>query len=310
LFRTELAVPVLGIKMNEKYKIIEDEFYHYKRLDPLPSDETITDFYKDTYYQLIKNGERGVDINRSLKNSPEATEQNEWLSKTLYSDINYIINTHAKGNKVLEVGCGLGDLLVYLNEQNLDVEGIEIASAALSVTKKRNLRVHEGTFETLACGKLKNKKYNTIIFISVLEQIRNPELAIKFAKNILAPGGLIIIRSGNDYNPLQIIARDKLNLNEWWVNIPDHLYYFSFDSISKILTNSGFEIAYKQSDFPMEIFLLLGSNYVEDQEIGKDCHRKRVEFEIALSDKLRRSLYHAFAEAGIGRCALVVGRLL
>lgn len=296
--------------MNEKYKIIEDEFYHYKRLDPLPSDETITDFYKDTYYQLIKNGERGVDINRSLKNSPEATEQNEWLSKTLYSDINYIINTHAKGNKVLEVGCGLGDLLVYLNEQNLDVEGIEIASAALSVTKKRNLRVHEGTFETLACGKLKNKKYNTIIFISVLEQIRNPELAIKFAKNILAPGGLIIIRSGNDYNPLQIIARDKLNLNEWWVNIPDHLYYFSFDSISKILTNSGFEIAYKQSDFPMEIFLLLGSNYVEDQEIGKDCHRKRVEFEIALSDKLRRSLYHAFAEAGIGRCALVVGRLL
>ena len=70
----------------------------------------------------------------------------------------------------------------------------------------------------------------------------------------------------------------------------------------------GFDRVYQQSDFPMELFLLMGENYVGDAAKGDACHRRRVELELSLPSQVRRRMYQAFAQSGVGRNILMFGR--
>jgi hypothetical protein len=58
----------------------------------------------------------------------------------------------------------------------------------------------------------------------------------------------------------------------------------------------------------MEFFLLMDENYVENAKKGRECHQKRVAFELSMPSDLRRRLYKSFAELGIGRNSLVFAR--
>jgi hypothetical protein len=69
-----------------------------------------------------------------------------------------------------------------------------------------------------------------------------------------------------------------------------------------------FEVIYAQSDFPMELFLLMGDNYVDNSVVGEQCHRKRIDFEVSIPAELRRRIYRALAEAGLGRDILMLAK--
>ena len=64
-------------------------------------------------------------------------------------------------------------------------------------------------------------------------------------------------------------------------------------------------MVHQESSFPIDIFLLMGDNYIGNDEIGRACHKKRMKFETAMmlggqGDTLA-GLYSAFADQGIGR---------
>jgi hypothetical protein len=60
----------------------------------------------------------------------------------------------------------------------------------------------------------------------------------------------------------------------------------------------------------MELFLLMGLDYVDDPEVGNRCHGYRVALEKALTPELRRRLYGALAEAGLGRnCRILAEKI-
>lgn len=56
---------------------------------------------------------------------------------------------------------------------------------------------------------------------------------------------------------------------------PDHINYFDFHGIEILLENLGFGIVLKTSDFPMELFLLMGKDYIENYKVGSKCHQKK-----------------------------------
>ena len=63
-------------------------------------------------------------------------------------------------------------------------------------------------------------------------------------------------------------------------------------------------MVHEQGDFPMELFLLMGDDYVNTPKQGESCHRRRVQFEQAVPGGLRRRLYAALAREGVGRNCL------
>jgi hypothetical protein len=67
-----------------------------------------------------------------------------------------------------------------------------------------------------------------------------------------------------------------------------------------------------ESTFPIDLFLLMGDNYVGDDALGRACHGRRMLLEQRLFDaganETKRKLYRAFAEAGLGREVFIIGR--
>ena len=99
-------------------------------------------------------------------------------------------------------------------------------------------------------------------------------------------------------------------MGEWWLAPPHHLNYFDFESLEGALTRLGLKLAERTTSFPMEAFLMMGDNYVGDATLGRACHNKRKNFDLAFEKSglthLRREFYRSLAKLGIGREAVVI----
>ena len=120
--------------------------------------------------------------------------------------------------------------------------------------------------------------------------------------------GVLIIKVPNDFNIIQEEANKFVQKKDWWVCYPDHLNYFDLKSVSSLVESEGFEILDKMSDYPLDMFLLQGMNYVDDVKIGNKAHEMRKQFEVNIGKEKRRNLFRGFGELGIGRNIIIFAR--
>lgn len=296
---------------SEKYRIIQDPVYGYRRLDPVPDEEELTRFYQSQYYDLIRKGGRAAELRRLMAGGEEAERELAWLRATLYSDVCYVLNQYAPGKRVLDVGCGTGHLLSYLKDNGFDTVGVEPSADAVAVVESRDITVYNSSLEEFVenYGSSGLGAFDAVTLLNVLEHVPNPAHIIEIIKVILNPEGIICARVPNDFSEIQLAAQRQLNKEAWWIAIPDHINYFDLQSLYSLLERLNFEVIHSQGDFPMELFLLMGDDYVGNPEVGNRCHQRRVRFEMAIPEKLRRRIYWALAKVGVGRDYLVFGRL-
>ncbi len=118
----------------------------------------------------------------------------------------------------------------------------------------------------------------------------------------------------NDFNVLQAVYLEKMGSKPWFLVLPDHINYFSLETIDGVLEKAGYKTIHKTVQYPLEFFLLQGDDYVEKSELGKICHRKRVTFEEAFRkmdrDRDLEQIYEGFAKIGIGRDMYIIGKPL
>jgi SAM-dependent methyltransferase len=148
----------------------------------------------------------------------------------------------------------------------------------------------------------------------VLEHLPDPAAVLAAAVARLRPGGVLCVQVPNDFNRLQsVVCRTVSGTPPWWVAPPYHVNYFDFESLERLCARVGAVPVRRDTNFPMELFLLMGDHYVGDDAVGRACHRKRMAFEERLAaageDGLRRRLYAALAAAGLGREAIVYARV-
>lgn len=295
--------------MKDKFKIVVDEEFGYRRVDPTPDYKEINDFYDKEYYKMVKDGTGKPDqlLKFMGKDVGAAEKERSWLRGSLYSDVQHVLNKFSPGKSILDVGCGTGELMTYLKESGFEVHGVEPSGDAAQVAKEKSLCVSNMTVEEF--GK-HNNKFDAITIINVLEHVPSPSDVIENLKGMLNKDGILCVVVPNDFSDIQIDTKRALSKeNDWWVSIPDHLNYFNFKSLCAFLDKMGFDVCYKQGDFPMELFLLMGYDYIEDKKLGKECHERRVGLEKSLSPNLRRAMYRALSEVGVSRICFVVGKL-
>lgn len=98
-----------------------------------------------------------------------------------------------KNNKILDVGCGTGGLLVKLTEEGYDSEGIDISSEAIKYSLKRGQKVKIGNAVNLP---YKNNTFDAVLSLDVLyhSQVSSDKVALKEMIRVLKVGGLLLIR--------------------------------------------------------------------------------------------------------------------
>lgn len=291
---------------NDRFRLSSDPEYGFLHLAPLPTPEELARFYRECYYELVTGGERFPEAARRQAGGEAMELERRWNRATLFADIHDFLAGRVAGKRVLEIGCGFGDLLAYLQENGYECVGIEPAAVARAEAIKQGLSVFSGTFEEYLAQSPVPDGFDACLLLNVLEHVPDPRVTVRHVRELLAAGGSILVRVPNDFSELQEAARRKIGGDPWWVAIPDHINYFSFSSLEALLAGEGFRVRHRQGDFPMEMFLLMGEDYVHDRSRGAACHRRRIELEMALPTDLRRRWGQALAEAGIGRNALIV----
>lgn len=291
------------------YKVIVDPTYGYRRLDPIPDSREVSNFYQNLYYNMIHQGRRAPGLHRLMAGGEEAKWELKWLHSTLFADITDVLCRYAPNQQVLDIGCGTGEFASYLKDNGFSPVCIDPAPEAANYTRSRGLETYNLTLEEFA-EEHEQKDFGVVAMVNVLKHIPDPVAFINIAKELLAkPNGILCIRTPNDFNPLQLVAQQKLGKDEWWVVTPDHINYFNFQSLSYLLESLGFEILEVQSDFPTEIFLLMGDDHIGHPDVGHSCHKRRVSFEMNAPVEIRRSMYRDFAKIGIGRGCLIFCKL-
>jgi SAM-dependent methyltransferase len=211
--------------------------------------------------------------------------------------------------RILDVGSSGGFLLDHFQQQGWRGLGIEPSRLAAGHARARfGLEVF--------CGELLDyqlvNSFDAIHCAQVLEHVLDPEACVARIAELLAPGGVASIEVPNDFNVLQETARAKLGKPAWWVAPDHHLNYFDADSLGSLLARHGLHELDRVASFPIEMFLLMGDDYVGHPEVGSACHGRRMAFERTLIEAGRTdelaTLYRALAQAKLGRTCGILAR--
>jgi len=279
-----------------KFKVIDCEMCGFKHLEPIPSKEEIKEFYERLYYQ---------EKSPKLLNPEKEVKEIQW-SNLGYKDRLLTLNNYigAESKRLLDVGCGNGFFLKFMSENGWDVFGIDPSPKASEYACSLGLNVFNTPLEEFVGDKY-HSYFDAINLKCVLEHVPNPREILELCKSLLKDSGMICIEVPNDFNIFQLQVQ-KLGKPQWWMAIPDHINYFEFHSLEKLLKSSDFEIHLRTTDFPMELFLLMGDDYIGNDEVGSKCHQKRMKFELSVPEELRRNIYIYMAKLGIGSIFIVL----
>lgn len=285
-----------------EFTVIECESCLFSHVIPLPTPEQLREIYEHEYYTQ----EKPLYLERM-------EEDRDWWNlcyQDRYETFEKLLP--AERRSILDIGSGTGHFLLHGKQRGWNTIGVEPSTKAAEHSRNLGLNIVETmmTRETVS----QFDPVDVVHMSEVLEHLPNPEEMIQWAQQLLKPGGLICVLVPNDYNPLQKALQTALDFAPWWVAPPHHLNYFNFDSLRNLLQRNGFEIVLSEATFPMEMFLLMGDNYVGNDAMGRQCHGKRKQFESNMGSAgingLKREFYQALATLGIGREVFLVGRKL
>jgi SAM-dependent methyltransferase len=132
----------------------------------------------------------------------------------------------------LDVGCFRGDFLKSL-APGYELYGIEPNRSAAVVAESRGVRiignVANDDFEAPPGG------FGTIVLMDVAEHVEDPCSILKHLSHHLAPGGIVVVVSGNAAHWL---ARLSLPFY-WYMSFPFHLAYLSKPYMDYVATTAG-----------------------------------------------------------------------
>lgn len=284
--------------MTKEYQIRKNKFGFYQ-VTPTPSPEEITKFYADEFY----TGEYKNFNDSSLEVQINDKEFFEGRWNDIYNNFLEINKNIKNGGTMLDIGCGWAQALLFFKKKGIDCYGFDPAIEAVEYGCKKGLNIKHAGLDGM--NVFEGKKFDMVTMFNVLEHLADPVKSIKQIKEILEPDGILTIDVPNEFNDFQIAGRDAHGLNDWWIAPPNHLNYFSKDSLVNFLENLGFSVKISESSFPLEMFLLFGENYVKDGKLGSICHKKRVQFEENLrkygKTETLKNFYRALANLNLGR---------
>jgi SAM-dependent methyltransferase len=266
-------------------RLVKDPTHGFYRVTPRPSDQELAAFYADQYRSpcVPHDADGRVAIVTELKPLP---------------------------GRVLDIGCGSGEFLEAFVKRGWRAVGVEPGAEYAAKARARGIHVVQALLTEPVARELGS--FDVVVLAHVLEHLPQPEHIVRLIRDLLRPGGIFYCEVPNDFNPFQLAAQEAQDLAPWWIALPDHLNYFSIESLASFLGAEGFDIALKTTDFPVEMFLLWGDVYVGNPAAGKAMHQRRCQFEENLRrtgrDRLLRAFYQQLAAINVGREAIVCAR--
>ncbi|MCA1243838.1 class I SAM-dependent methyltransferase [Stappia stellulata] len=154
------------------------------------------------------------------------------------ADLAYIadaVNARAAG-RVVDVGCGLGELLEQISPKHERV-GVDPSERAVEVAAERSgARTLRGE---LSVDLFPAGSCDTIIAHHVIEHIEEPVGFVETVRHLLAPGGVFVVGTPNFASAAARRFGERFRL----LHDPTHVSLFTDDSLLRLLRDFGFRVA-------------------------------------------------------------------
>jgi 2-polyprenyl-3-methyl-5-hydroxy-6-metoxy-1,4-benzoquinol methylase len=214
----------------EEFEIFEDNKTGVLYTLPQPI-ETLGKYYESENYISHTDGKKSL------------FERFYQIAKTinLNNKLN-LINSIAKGKKILDYGCGVGDYLEHMQKNGYDVLGMEPNESARKISQSKigQQKVISTELEEI------QEKFDVITLWHVLEHIPNLNEIINQLKNHLTENGRLVIAVPNHQ------SYDAAYYGKFWAayDVPRHLWHFTETSMHKLFGEFGMKI---ESVHPMKL---------------------------------------------------------
>jgi ubiquinone biosynthesis O-methyltransferase len=185
---------------------------------------------------------------RIFKKSAPVNEKRKLLEKIIseksftYRPISKVIKGAVKSNsKILDIGCGEGNVSLLLAKKNNNVTGIDISSEAISIARKKakmlNLEKKANFFIQDAHRLKSTGKFDIAICIEVLEHVKDDNKVIKNIYRKLKKTGTLIVTV-----PSKNASLYKLKSVKAYDQKIGHLRRYSARSLSNKLKKNNFKV--------------------------------------------------------------------
>jgi 2-polyprenyl-3-methyl-5-hydroxy-6-metoxy-1,4-benzoquinol methylase len=136
--------------------------------------------------------------------------------------------------RLLDVGCGRGDLGSWFVRRSWSVVGVEPSAQACAVARGRGVRAREGTLATV---EIEPEAYDAVVFRHSLEHVADPVGALGRARRALRDGGVVIVSVPN-FGCWQ----SRCFGGRWFpLDLPRHRFHFNANALRMMLTHAGFQ---------------------------------------------------------------------
>ena len=209
-------------------------------LSERPAEKALADMYSKAYYEDGKVGYKGY---------LQTFEKYHDTFMNIFSRRHRDLLHHARGRRLLEVGCAYGFLLDYLEKRGWDVQGVEISPLSSDYARDElGLQVHTGTLESV---NLEEHSFDVILLLDVLEHLHKPFDILKRIRELLSPDGILVVQCPWELYHWEEIAeavfRGKRPGTIEPDSVPAHLYFFQPGTLDAVLRKGGFKVYARQS---------------------------------------------------------------
>lgn len=150
-----------------------------------------------------------------------------------------------KNSRVIEIGCAYGYFLNLIKDEVAWHKGFDVSKEGVEYARNK-LHVNAHTENFLYDKEIKPETLDLVCMWDVVEHLGEPDKHVKKAAGLLKKGGALSLTTGDISS---VIARLR-GLSWRMIHPPTHIYYFSPESIKKLLAQyslSVTDISYRSS---------------------------------------------------------------
>lgn len=185
-------------------------------------------------------------------------------------------------NRLLDIGCGAGNLLQAARKHGWNAHGLDVSQNAVEHVRSLGFEVFQGELQN---AQFPAQHFDVITAAEIVEHLSDPRVLLDEVARILRPGGLFWTTTPHARG----LSARVLGLKWRCIWPPEHLQLFSARGLKGLLREVGFrEIRVRTTGGnPIEIFHAMGRQ--KDAPRTVDQHFDRVLTGYQLNESLMKS---------------------
>ncbi len=195
-----------------------------KFTNPRPSDDMLSYYYQsEKYYSHSKKKNGFIPwLYQIIKRQNIKTKYHQIIPKK-------------QSGRMLDIGCGTGDFLLYCRQNTWQISGVEPDQGARKIAEEL---LGEKIFSVNETNLWADSMFDLITMWHVLEHVSNLNKQFIELHRLLLKGGKLVLALPN------FQSDDAGYYMENWAawDVPRHLYHFNEEVITQIASKYGFEL--------------------------------------------------------------------